>query len=124
MLKKSKLHLLIGVLLAIIFIFIFVFCFAGNHKKKGIHLEVVKVEANLVEHIEKGYGYQIYVNDTLVIYQPFIPDVQGKIPFRSKEDAFKVGDFVVNRMRTHNDFFVSQRDLEKLGVIDNKIIKH
>jgi hypothetical protein len=115
--KKSKLRILYGALLAIVLIFVVALCFSKFHKRKGISLEVVEVKANPAENLEEGYGYRIYVNDTLLIYQPFIPSVPGKQPFKTKDEAFKVGELVVHHMQTYGDFFVSKDDLKKIGVI-------
>lgn len=96
-------------------------CFAVgyslNHRKsKGITLRIVKVDAKSENQMQQGYGYQIYVNDTLVIDQPFIPNT-AKRPFQTKKDAEKVGKIVVDHMRTRGDISISTKELKSLGVL-------
>lgn len=94
------------------------YCYSANRKKKeGIHLEIVEVAGSPIQKsAEKGYGYRIYVNDTLLIYQPFIPNVLGRHPFKTKNDAKKVGNLVVHHMRACGNFFVSRKEIDSLDI--------
>lgn len=117
--SKGKLRLLWGVVGVVILASCFLLGYGLNHNKQkhtGITLQVLKVEAKPAEHIEEGYGYRIYVNDTLIIDQPFIPNT-SRLPFRSKKDAKKVGELVVSHMRTRGDISISTKDLKTLGIL-------
>lgn len=46
-----------------------------------------------------GWGYKINVGAKTRIYQDIIPAIQGRHVFQTKEDAQKVGDLMVTKMR-------------------------
>lgn len=52
----------------------------------------------------------------MIIAQPFIPAVTGRKTFRTEQDARHVGDLVLERIRTGQDFTVSKEDLKGLGI--------
>ncbi len=54
--------------------------------KSGKKIKIIPVEINSDE-----WGFDIMVNDKKYIHQPVIPAIIGNSPFRSKEDALKVG---------------------------------
>jgi hypothetical protein len=47
----------------------------------------------------KGWGYQIYVDEKLYIDQANIPAVSGVQTFKTREDALKIGNLVMNKMK-------------------------
>ncbi len=47
----------------------------------------------------KGWGYQVYVDDKLYIDQTNIPAVPGLQTFKSEEEALKIGNLVVSKMK-------------------------
>lgn len=63
-----------------------------------------------------GFGYQIYKGKRVIIAQPFIPAIAGRKTFRTEQDARHVGDLVLQRIRTGQDFAVSKEDLKGLGI--------
>jgi len=42
-------------------------------------------------------GYRINLNNKTIIYQPNIPVIEGIKTFRTKEDALKTGQIVINK---------------------------
>ena len=78
-------------------------CYKKVNLSDPYHLEVIQGEDSI------GYGYQI-------IAQPFIPAVTGRKTFRTEQDARHVGDLVLERIRTGQDFTVSKEDLKGLGI--------
>jgi len=66
---------------------------------------------------ESGWGYQIYQGSKLVINQLNIPAVQGNQSFKNESDAFRVGDFVLNKIR-QKQFppTITIEELKNLGV--------
>lgn len=66
--------------------------------------------------IEGGYGYQVSHNNHIAIFQPFIPAISGKKPFMEKEDAKKVGQLVIDRMKAGENYTITRQDLESLGI--------
>lgn len=68
-----------------------------------------------------GWGYKINIGAKTHIYQDIIPVIQGRHVFQTKDDAQKVGDLMVKKMRqTGNGFPViskqEMRDLKIAGV--------
>jgi len=45
------------------------------------------------------WGYDIYVDSKLYVHQPHIPAVSGREGFITEEEAKKVGNFVVKKMK-------------------------
>ena len=46
-----------------------------------------------------GFGYDIFINDSLYVHQPHIPAIQGEKGFASKLDAEKIGNLVIIKIR-------------------------
>lgn len=67
-----------------------------------------------------GWGYDIYTKHKLFIHQDNIPAIGGNKCFTTKEDAQKVGNFVLHKMQS------LQQDLPQITVeeIDSLQIKH
>lgn len=72
------------------------------------------IETNL------GWGYEIYNKNNVFIRQENIPAIQGNKSFSSKQDAEKVGNFIMQQM------IKSQKDLPAITVkqIDSLNIKY
>ena len=49
----------------------------------------------------KGWGYDIYVDDKLMIHQPHIPAVAGKLAFVNQASAQMVANLVVYKLRNN-----------------------
>lgn len=70
-----------------------------------------------VFRVDSGYGYRIITKQGILIEQPFIPGVQGKVPFSSEEEAQKVAELVVDKLRNREVPTVLYKELEKLEVV-------
>lgn len=79
-------------------------------ERQNYSLEVIKLDDN------RGYGYIISQGEQTVIYQPFVPVLSQRKPFGSAEEAFRVGDLVLKRLKSGQDFSVTEADLERLKV--------
>ena len=69
-----------------------------------------------VIEVNGGYGYQISHNNHITIFQPFIPCISGKKPFMEKRDAEQVGQLVMKRMKSRENYTVTLDDLESFGI--------
>jgi len=67
-----------------------------------------------------GWGYQLYVDTTLYIDQPFIPVISGHQPFATEEDAKKVAHLVLDRVSKQETPALDSADLINLGIIRKK----
>jgi hypothetical protein len=65
---------------------------------------------------DTGWGYKIFVNGKQFINQYQIPAISGIKTFASKEDAQKVGDWIVGQIKNGQPFGVSDSLLRKLEI--------
>lgn len=63
-----------------------------------------------------GYGYSITTHGKIYIYQPFIPAVEGNIPFSSRSDARKAGKMVQRKLKNEEEPSLSVDDLLNAGI--------
>jgi hypothetical protein len=64
-----------------------------------------------------GWGYTVNVGAHAYIYQDFIPAIPGKNPFRSKEDALRVGNRVADKLRKRQVPAISGEELKEMGIV-------
>jgi Domain of unknown function (DUF4907) len=75
----------------------------------------IYVHAEAVQTVY-GWGYNILADDKIYIKQEFIPGVAGKLGFKSREDALKVGNLVVKKISLNQSHSVSASELDSLGI--------
>jgi hypothetical protein len=64
-----------------------------------------------------GYGYDIFVDGKRVIHQPSIPAVPGNKVFSTKEEAKRVAELVVSKMKKGERLpAVSRDELQQLNI--------
>lgn len=85
-------------------------CYRTVNPADCYHLEVMKLGEN-------GYGYRIHEGERTIIVQPFIPVIAGKKPFRAEQDARRVGNLVLERIKAGDEFAVSKADLDNLKIV-------
>lgn len=61
-----------------------------------------------------GWGYDILKDGRTLIHQPYIPAIEGEIPFSSEEEAGKTARIVVKKLRKKQIPSVSREEMEKL----------
>ncbi len=66
--------------------------------------------------LTKGFGYQIKMDNKIVIQQKFIPVVAGNKPFCTKEDAEKTAKLVVSKITQKKGPTVTIEELENLEI--------
>ena len=83
-----------------------------SHTGKRDHycLEVIKLDE------DRGYGYTIKQEEQTVIYQPFVPALSRRRPFDTPDEAARVGSLVLERLKSGQDFSVTEEDLRRLEV--------
>ncbi len=67
--------------------------------------------------VNEGFGFDILVNNKVVINQTQIPVIEGIKAFKTVNDASKTGDFMIQKMQ--KGYFpptVNIGDLDSLGV--------
>lgn len=63
-----------------------------------------------------GWGYRVMADHHSFIYQDMIPGIPGNRPFRTKEDAQRVGQAVVEKLMAHQRPTVTLTELMKMQV--------
>jgi len=77
-----------------------------------------QIEVKIVDSNENTFGYEIWVEGQKIIYQPTIPSMAGNKGFKSKEQAQKVADLVVSKIRKNQmPPSVSPEELDSLGIL-------
>jgi hypothetical protein len=66
--------------------------------------------------INNGWGYTITVNDKIIIKQTVIPTISAKRSFKSEDDALKVGNLVLKRIKQNLSPTVAKKDLILLEI--------
>ena len=82
----------------------------------GIRYVLVQKQQPKLEVIEVkgGWGYEIKIKQKVLIYQPYIPVINGERPFPNKESAEQVGKLVLKRLTHKAHFAVTEEDLRFL----------
>ena len=68
---------------------------------------------------DNGWGYKIDKNNKMVIYQPYIPVIQGKQPFPTSQSARKIGQKVIGKILLNQMPVVTAKDLITEGITIN-----
>jgi hypothetical protein len=97
-------------LINIVIVFLFFNC---NTYQTQINNQGLKVH---VFEINKGWGYKIELNNKTIIYQPFIPVISGEVAFKSKNDALKTGNLVMNKILNNKVPTLTKEDLVNNGI--------
>ena len=59
-----------------------------------------------------GWGYNILKKDNVYIHQPFMPAVEGEVPFPDKKSARKTGRLVIKKIRKHKSPAVTKEEIK------------
>ena len=77
-----------------------------------------EMKAVIIPSEKNTFGYDIYVYDAILIHQPSRPGVSGNLGFATEEDALKVAELVIIKMR-NNEMppTITMQELQELGVL-------
>lgn len=110
--KKMKRILVLYILIAVVsgLLFLnFTDYTLGSTKSKNLLLsETFKVG--------NGYGYQITLEDKVLIRQEYIPIVEGKKPFTSAEDAERTANRVITKLLRKESPILTLLELKELQI--------
>lgn len=65
---------------------------------------------------EFGWGYTISRNERVIVYQPYIPAIEGTKPFLTRSDARRTARIVASRIRKGVPPAIRENDLKKAGI--------
>ncbi|MFI5193699.1 MAG: DUF4907 domain-containing protein [Chitinophagales bacterium] len=109
--KKYFLLALTAMLISIAVIF-----FIRNERLRRDHEGQVFLKAVAVQ-TAGGWGYNIMANDKIYIHQDYIPAAGGKRVFKTKEDAMRVANRVIEKISKNQLPVITLKDLDSLGVL-------
>ncbi|WP_291909658.1 DUF4907 domain-containing protein [Chitinophaga sp. CB10] len=66
--------------------------------------------------IRDGWGYKVNVDGKTFIYQDVIPGVPGNHVFKTKTDALRVGQLMVEKLTNHKIPAVSPAEIQQLQI--------
>ncbi|HJR99437.1 MAG TPA: DUF4907 domain-containing protein [Flavobacterium sp.] len=95
--SSKKIVLLIGFLILI-----------SCNSKEGLRLESIKTAT--------GWGYVIKNNDKIIIKQSIIPVIQNQKSFQSETEALKVGNLVLEKLKSKTSPTITKKDLILLSI--------
>jgi hypothetical protein len=61
-----------------------------------------------------GWGYDITKNNKSYIHQPYMPVVEGQVPFSSKQSAKKTARLAVKKIRNHKSPAITREELKAI----------
>ena len=96
--NKTKFLVLISCLLLLV----------ACNNKQGLNLESIKTP--------NGWGYTIKYNDKIIIKQSIIPAIPSQKSFESEEDALKVGNLVLQKLKAKTSPTITKKDLILLSI--------
>lgn len=62
----------------------------------------------------QGWGYDILKNNKIYIHQPYMPAVEGQVPFSNKHAARKTGKLVVKKIRNHKSPAITKEEIKAI----------
>ena len=77
--------------------------------KQGLHYNVFKTE--------NGWGYDVLVNEQIIIHQPFVPGKPGINGFRTGEEAGADAKSVIETIKSGEHPMFGQRKEQRPGVL-------
>jgi len=63
---------------------------------------------------DPGWGYDILMNNKVYIHQPYMPVVEGQVPFKDKQSARKTARLVIKKIRDHKSPSVTKEELQSI----------
>lgn len=91
-----------------LFFFVLVVLFAGCAKKESLQIDSFPTNS--------GWGYTIEYKNKTIIKQSVIPVITDNKSFASQEDALKVGNLVMQKLKEHSSPTVTKNDLILLKI--------
>ena len=84
-----------------------ILCFGRNmHNKSRFSSRVFQ--------LQNGWGYDILVDDSLIIRQESVPSLSTNMPFEKKVQAEKTAALVINKMKAGKAATVTRFEIEQI----------
>ena len=63
---------------------------------------------------DPGWGYDILMNNKVYIHQPYMPALEGQVPFNDKQSARKTARLVLKKIRNHKSPALTKEELQSI----------
>lgn len=63
---------------------------------------------------DNGWGYDVLVKNKPYIHQPYMPAVEGQVPFSSRQSARKTGRLVIKKIQNHEIPAVTPEEIKDI----------
>lgn len=73
-----------------------------NEQVTSINDSIASFTCEIIDAPEGTFGYNILMNGKVMIHQPNIPGMPGLKGFSTKEDAVKVAELVMNKLKNNH----------------------
>ena len=90
------------------FLLSFLVFFISCNNKDTLSLESIKTET--------GWGYVIKNKEQIIIRQSIIPVIANKKSFENEQEALKVGNLVLQKLKNNNSPTITKKDLILLAI--------
>jgi Domain of unknown function (DUF4907) len=104
MIKKYWVYILF-----VLSIIVFAITQYQKHQKNAIVVKTKQLSTG-------GWGYDIYVKDSVYISQDIIPTITGRKAFASENDAKKLGELMVAKMKNNLRPVITDFELDSLKI--------
>ena len=113
---KTKLIITIASLLLLVG-----FCFFWSHQPQAVEnipFRDADLTAVVIPSENNSFGYNILMYGSVLVHQPSRPGLPGNAGFATEEDAMKVAELVISKIR-NNEMppTVTIEELRELGVL-------
>lgn len=110
MIKKNWVYIVFAIAI-LVFIFSKFYRKSNYYSKGKVELEVKTYKTDI------GWGYDITANDTSMIHQDIIPGIAGRKGFATKEDAEKIGNLVIEKIKNKKLPSITLRELDSFKIV-------
>lgn len=108
MIKKLVVYILILVVSGLLFFRFSNYMIDSKESKQRLHSEIL--------NLGNGYGYQIELDNKLLIRQEYIPILSGKKPFANAQDAKRTADKIISKLQNKESPILTLSELKELQI--------
>jgi hypothetical protein len=110
--RNYKRLIIAGALVALGAVFYVTYVGQLKRERDYVYIQVEPIQTSL------GWGYEIVADGKAYIHQEFIPGLKGRRGFDSKEDAIRVGNRVISKIKMKQvPPAINMEDLKELGIL-------
>lgn len=101
-------YIVVAILSGFLFLGFSIYTIGGTESKGLLRSEIL--------NLENGYGYEIKLDDQVLIRQEYIPVLPGKKPFATAEDAQRTAEKIIRKLQNREDPILTFSELKELQI--------